>query len=159
MALKPDRDYNVVTDISHNWSELDAQNTQEKGGVASSESAGSGVGLGQADQVVQYAADPANQIPMGVLLQDVNPPLSTERDYINLHNMEVRPGDPVTLVRKGWVVTDQIIGSAPSAGDTAYLAASGNISTASGAGGVNPVVGRFETTQDSDGFARVYMDI
>lgn len=156
MALKPDRDYNVVTDISHNWSEESAQNTQEKGGVASVESAGSGVGLGQDEQVAQYASDSNGATALGILLQDVNPPLSDERDFINLHNMEVRPGDPVTLVRKGWVVTDNISGT-PSAGDAAYLANDGAISPTQVASA--PQVGRFETTQDSDGFARVYMDI
>ncbi len=157
MALKPDRDYNVVTDIVHKWSEVSAQNTQEKGGVASVESAGSGVGQDQDEQVARYDVEAtSSSIALGVLLQDVNPELSAERDFLNLHTLEVRPGDPVTLVRKGWVVTNSISGT-PSAGDAAFLANDGLVSPTQVASA--PQVGRFETTQDSDGFARVYMDI
>jgi len=45
----------------------------------------------------------------------------------------------------------------PTAGAAAYLAASGLISSVQ-AGGA-PQVGRFETTKDSNGFARVSIDI
>ena len=160
MALKPDRDYFEDTDIANYWSELEAQETAEKGGVAAVESAGSGTALGtdttSGGNVVQYAVDPSGAIAKGVLLQPVNPALSATRDFKNFSNLEARPGEKVTLLRKGWVVTDMITGT-PSAGDAAYLAASGNVSPSQATGA--PQVGRFETSKDADGFARVYIDI
>jgi len=156
MALKPDRNHQEMTDIRQRWSELDAQNTQEKGGVAALESQGSGVAMDPDENVVQYADAPSGAVPMGVLLQDVNPPLSDTRDFKNHSNLEVRPGDKVTLVRQGSLVTNMIVGT-PAAGDTAYLAVSGNVSPTQAAGA--PAVGRFETSQDADGFARLAIQI
>jgi len=156
MALKPDRDYAEVTDISQYWSDLTAQNTQEKGGIACVETQGSGVALDDTTNVVQYAASASGAVPKGVLLQDINPPLSATRDYKNFHNMEVRPGDKVTLLRKGWLVTDMISGT-PVVGGNAYVGVSGLISATSGTSSAR--IGRWETTLDADGFAKVYVDI
>lgn len=156
MALKPDREFNEVTDITNYWYE--SQTSAEKGGVASVVTQGSGVALDDSTNVVSYAANPSGAIAKGLLLQTVSPALSTTRDFINHEAQEARPGDKVTLVRKGWVVTDMIpSGVTPGAGSGAYLAASGMISTAQAAGA--PQVGRFETSKDSDGFARVFIDI
>ncbi len=156
MALKPDRNHAEVTDIRQHWSELDAQNTQEKGGMASLESQGSGVAMDAEENVVQYADNPSGVTAMGILLQDVNPPLSATRDFKNHSNLEVRPGEKVTLVRQGIVVTDLITGT-PSAGDTAWLNVSGTVSPTQPGGA--PVVGRFETSKDADGFARLSVQI
>ena len=156
MALKPDRNHAEVTDIRQHW--LTTQTTADKGGCASLVTQGSGVALDADLNVVNYAADPSGQVPMGILLQLVNPELSADRDFINKSNLEVRPGDKVTLVRQGILVTDMVIGT-PAVGDIAYLAASGNIGTASGVGGVNPVIGRWETGVDVDGFARLSIQI
>ncbi len=158
MALKPAREYNEVTDITNFWTTVAAV----KGGIASLISAGSGTALGQniVDEanVVGYIADPSGAIAKGILLQTVTAPLSANRDFINFENGEIRPGDKCTLVKKGFVVTDMIsVGVTPSAGDSAYLAASGMVSSVQ-AGGA-PQVGRFETTKDANGFARVSIDI
>jgi len=156
MALKPDRGYNEFVDIANYWINDGTQNTKEKGGVASVVSSGSGVAMDASGNVVSYAVDPSGAVPKGVLLQDVNPPLSTTRDYKNFDSLEVRPGEKVTLVRKGWLVTDQITGT-PAVGGTAYLGASGLISTTQATAA--PAIGRFETTVDADGFAKVFIDI
>ncbi len=162
MALKPDREYNETTDITNFWSTT--QTTAEVGGIASVLTQGSGAAMGQniVDEanVVEYATSASGSIPKGVLLQAVNPVLSANRDFVNFENQEIRPGDKCTLVKRGFVVTDLILGT-PTAGGIAYLGASGNISTTSGAfgGATTPVIGRFETTVDSDGFARVSIDI
>ena len=156
MALKPDRDYAEVTDITQFWSEVSAQDTQEKGGIACVETQGSGVAMDDVTNVVQYAASASGAVPKGVLLQDVNPPLSSTRDYKNFHNMEVRPGEKVTLLRKGWLVTDMIEGT-PAVGGGAYVGSSGLISATSGTASAR--IGRFETTVDADGFAKIYIDI
>jgi hypothetical protein len=156
MALKPDRSYNEVSDIMNYWINDGTQDTKEKGGVASVVSSGSGVAMDASGNVVSYVADPSGAVPKGVLLQDVNPPLSATRDFKNFANLEVRPGEKVTLIRKGWLVTDQITGT-PAVGGSAYLGNSGLISTTQATGAVQ--IGRFETTVDADNFARVYIDI
>lgn len=158
MALKPDREYNEVTDITNFWTTVAA----EKGGCAGvvTQSSGAAIGVNLVDEanVVGYVADPSGAIAKGILLQEVNLPLSSTRDFLNFESLEVRPGDKVTLVKKGFVVTDMIpVGITPSVGDAAYLAASGFISSTQAAGA--PQVGRFETTKDAAGFARVSIDI
>lgn len=157
MALKPDREFNEVTDITNFWHPT---NTAEKGGIASVVSQGSGAAIGQNSvdepNVVDYLTSAISGVAKGVLLQDVNAALSATRDFLNFESGEIRPGDKCTLVKKGFVVTDLILGT-PIVGGVAYLGASGNISTTSGL--ATPVVGRFETTVDANGFARVSIDI
>lgn len=157
MALKPDREYNEVTDITNFWTTVAA----EKGGVASVVTQGSGSALGvnivDEANVVGYAANPSGAVPKGVLLQTVTAAASATRDFRNYENGEIRPGEKCTLVKKGFVVTNMITGSAPAAGDVAYLAASGYISKSQATGA--PVIGRFETAKTAAGFARVSIDI
>jgi hypothetical protein len=158
MALKPDREYNEVTDITNFWTTVAA----EKGGCASVVTQGSGaaIGVNLADEanVVSYAADPSGAIAKGILVQTVGAAMSATRDFINFENGEIRPSDKCTLIKKGFVVTDMIpVGITPTAGATAYLAASGAISSTQASGA--PAVGRFETTKDAAGFARVSIDI
>jgi len=158
MALKPDREYNEVTDITNFWTTVAA----EKGGIASVVTQGSGAAIGTniTDQanVVGYLADPSGAIAKGVLLQTVATAMSATRDFPNFESGEIRPSDKCTLVKKGFVVTDMIpSGVTPTAGAAAYLAASGYISSSQATGA--PQVGRFETTKDANGFARVSIDI
>jgi len=177
MALKPDRNHAEVTDIRQHWT--DTQTSAEKGGMTSLFGQGAGVAMDSpatpsgtdGSQLpplgsnvvlppdaneVGYAAAPSGAVPMGVLLQDVNPALSNTRDHKNHSNLEVRAGDKVTLVRQGNLVTDMITGN-PVAGAVAWLGTSGNMSTTGGPG--IAVVGRFETTKDVNGFARVAVQI
>lgn len=158
MALKPDREYNEVTDITNFWTTIAA----EKGGCASNVSQGSGAAMGinidDEANVVGYVGDPSGAIAKGILLQTVTAPMSGDRDFVNFENSEIRPSDKCTLVKKGFVVTDMIVGTTPTAGATAYLAASGKLSMAN-YGSASPTVGRFETTVDANGFARVSIDI
>lgn len=154
MALKPDRNHAETTDIRQHW--LSSQTEAEKGGCAALVSQGSGVAMDPDENAVRYAPDPSGQVPMGILLQDVNPPLSDTRDFKNHSNLEVRPGDKVTLVRQGILVTNMVLDT-PAAGDTAYLAASGNVSPVQATGA--PAVGRFETSLDADGYARLSIQI
>lgn len=156
MALRPDRDYAEVTDISQFWSEVAAQDTQEKGGIACVETQGSGVALDDPTNVVRYSDSASGAVPKGILLQDVNPPMSDTRDFKNFAKGEIRPGEKCTLLRKGWLVTDMISGS-PSVGANAYVGPSGLIAATSGTGSAK--IGRWETTVDADGFAKLYVDI
>jgi hypothetical protein len=156
MALRPDRDYAEVTDISQYWSTAAAQATQEEGGIACVETQGSGVALDDITNVVRYSASASGAVPKGILLHPVNPAMSETRDFKNYANMEVRPGEKVALLRKGWFVTDKLIGT-PAVGGTAYVGPSGFIKTTQDSGAA--VIGRFETKVDADGFAKVYADI
>ena len=71
----------------------------------------------------------------------------------------------MTLLRKGYVVTDNLEGTDPSAGDPAYVAHSGNLSASdlsnddTDADGSTRVVGRFLSGVDQDGYAKVYIDL
>jgi len=157
MALKPDRDYNLVTDITQFWQDPQATGVAA-GGVAGVVTQGSGVAMADTQNVVAYVANPSGTVAKGILVHPVNPPLSATRDFINFENQETRPGDKVTLIRKGWVVTDMLVsGITPSAGDAAYLAGTGLMGTTQATGA--PQVGRFEGSVDANGFAKVYMDI
>jgi len=158
MALKPDREYNEVTDITNFWTTVAA----EKGGCAGVVTQGSGAAIGvnivDEPNVVGYVADPSGVIAKGILLQTVTAAMSATRDFPNFENGEIRPGDKCTLVKKGFVVTDMIpAGITPTAGAAAYLAASGYISSTQATGA--PQIGRFETTKDAAGFLRLSVDI
>jgi hypothetical protein len=160
MALKPDREINETTDITNFWTTVAA----EKGGCASVVTQGSGAAMGvnitDEANVVGYVASASGAVAKGILLQTVAAVMSATRDFINFENGEIRPSDKCTLIKRGFVVTDMITGT-PTAGGVAYLGASGLISTTSGSfgGATTPVVGRFETTVDANGFARVSIDI
>ncbi len=158
MALKPDREYNETTDMSNFWTTAAA----EKGGCAGVVTQGSGAAMGtnlvDEANVVGYVADPSGAIAKGILIQTVTAAMSATRDFVNFENGEIRPSDKCTLVTKGFVVTDMIpSGVTPTAGAAAYLAASGMISSTQASGA--PQVGRFETTKDAAGFARVSIEI
>ena len=87
---------------------------------------------------------------------------------------EVQKGSKVTLLKQGWVVTNKLeVNSKPTVGAPAYYASSGLLSTTNPAaydastiaGASNPLgnedalVGRFLSTEDADGYAKVYIDI
>ena len=83
--------------------------------------------------------------------------------FINWHKDEVQKGSKVTLLRKGWVVTDRIYpGHTPAIGGLAYVNHSGYIGTGGpGAGGVleEGIVGRFLSTKDEDGYVKVEINL
>jgi hypothetical protein len=112
--------------------------------------------------VVTYVANPSGKVPIGILLNDmVN--IDLTRQHINWHKDEVQKGGKVTILRKGYVLTNRISTSGtPAAGDKAYVADSGLISTSAraltlDAGAV--AVGRFLTAKDSDGYAKVEINL
>jgi hypothetical protein len=151
MALKPDR--NIITDdISFFMNEV-----AERGGVAVLSTAGSGSALDQSAALVTYAADSSGTVPIGLLLCDmVNKDLT--QTHLNFFKDEVQMGSKVTLLMDGFAVTDMIAsGVTPSGGDVAYLAASGLLTDTST--GVEPTVGRFLSSKDEDGYAKVFVKL
>jgi len=155
MPLKGDR-YEGVTDVSFFMNDASAS----KGGIACISTAGSGVALDQSKALVTYKASASGSIPVGLLLNDmVN--IDQTRQHINFHKNEVQKGGKVTLLTQGWVVTSMVTGT-PTAGQPAYLTATGNVTpTQSATGGVvaTPPVGRFLSTKDEDGYVKLSINL
>ena len=158
MALKGDR-YEFQTDISFFMNEV-----AERGGVVthSASAAPSGSALDSSVNLVTYVANPSGKVPVGVLLNDmVN--IDLTRQHINWHKNEVQKGGKVTVLRKGYVLTNKIHATGtPAVGDYAYVADSGLISTSTRAitldSGAQPI-GRFMSAKDSDGYAKVEINL
>lgn len=149
MALKGDR-HELDTEISFFLNE-----TAEKGQVVSVSTQGSGAAMDNSSALATVAAEASGAVALGVLLNDmVN--IDQTRQHINWHKDEVQKGGKVTILTKGFVVTDQISG-APTAGQVAYLADSGLI--AGTQDGTAPAIGRFLSTKDADGFAKVSINL
>ena len=154
MALKSDR-YELQTDISFFYNE----GVATRGGVVVHDTAGSGAAMDQGVNLVKYVAVTAASRPVGILLNDVvNKDLT--RTHLNQHKDEVQKGGKVTVLRKGYVVTSNITGT-PAAGDPAYAChvTAGNVRPDSpGSSGVLQV-GRFMSTKDEDGYAKVEVNL
>lgn len=158
MALKSDRS-TLDVDISFFMNEA-----ATRGGVVSISTGGSGAAMDQGEALVTYAALPSGKVPVGLLLNDmVN--IDLTRQHLNQHKDEVQKGGKVSLLRKGYVVTNSLEGTSPSAGDAAFVAHSGLLATSdlsdddSDADGSTRVVGRFLSGVDQDGYAKVYIDL
>ena len=165
MALKSDR-LELQTDISFFYN---GAATTRGCVVGHASTAGSGAAM---DQGVNLVEKTTSGIPVGILLNDVvNKDLT--RTHLNQHKDEVQKGGKVTILRKGYVVTNAIEdGLSPDihAGDVAYLSdatstSSGPGSTSevgflSNAAGTNgKVVGRFLSAKDADGYAKVEVNL
>lgn len=151
MALKPDR-YVQADDISFYMNVV-----AERGLIVVHASSGSGAAMDQADAYVAVPTGqaPSGTSPAGLLMGDmVNYDLT--RQHINWHKDEVQLGGKVQLLRKGWVVTNKISGT-PTAGNVAYYTSAGLL-TPTDAGSA-PKVGRFLSSKDSDGYAKVDINI
>jgi hypothetical protein len=163
MALKSDR-FEFQTDVSFFMNEV-----AERGGIASYvtgvtavATSPSGGSMDSSLNLVTYVANPSGQVPVGLLLNDmVN--IDLTRQHINWHKNEIQKGGKVTILRKGYVVTNKIHPSGtPIAGNFAYLADSGLISTSTRAlyldSGSQPL-GRFMSAKDADGYAKVEINL
>ena len=151
MALKTDRS-TLDTDISFFMNEV-----ATRGGIASQSTAGSGASMDNGAALVTYKAVPSGAVPVGLLVNDMVD-IDLTRQHLNQHKDEV-------LLRKGYVVTNNIQGTLPSGGEVAFLAHSGNVAIAdvsnddSDATGSKLVVGKFLSGADEDGYAKLYVDL
>lgn len=158
MALKTDRS-TLQTDISFFMNEA-----ATRGGVACLSTGGSGAAMDQGAALVTYAALPSGKVPVGLLVNDMVD-VDLLRQHVNQHKDEVQKGNKVTLLQKGYVVTNNLEGTSPSAGDPAYVAHSGNLSVTdlsnddSDSEGSTRLVGRFLSGVDQDGYAKVFIDL
>ena len=93
--------------------------------------------------------------------------LDQTRQHINFNKNEMQKGGKVTLLRKGWVVTNMIDpGTTPTAGQTAFVGPSGYISNTQKNPQINRkvlngglIVGEFASTKDEDGYAKIYVNL
>lgn len=160
MSLKPDRQI-ISTDISFfNNDTSCVQDTAKvtRGGVVCVTTVGSGSAMDQSAAVVGYAANPSGKYPVGLLLNDIVN-LDLTRQHIDYYKDEMQTGSKCTIMDKGWAVTDYIYpGSTPAAGNTAFAAHSGYISPVRDGSGAWPAIGRFLSSKNEDGFAKVTVD-
>lgn len=149
MALKADR-YELQTDISFFYN----AGTATRGGVVCHDTAGTGAAMDQGANLVKYST---SGVPVGILLNDVvNKDLT--RTHLNQYKDEVQKGGKVTVLRKGYVVTNSVDTTIlPVAGSGAYRSTvvAGNISmVASG-----DKIGNFLTSRDADGYCKVEVSL
>jgi hypothetical protein len=157
MALKKDRN-EESTDISHF---MNAAVATRGGCVVLDAVVASGSAMDQAGNKVKYKLGTTTDVPVGILLNDVvNKDLT--RTHLNQYKNEVQLGGKVTILTRGWVVTSNITGT-PTPGALAYVddaGTAGNITnvvgpTVSG----NLCIGRFMSNKDSDGYAKVAVNL
>lgn len=162
MALKGDR-YELYVDISNFGNSV-----MNRGGVVVYQTIGSGSAMDQSQALIQYSANSSGQIPAGLLLNDMVS-IDLTRQHINYYQDQIIIGGKLTLGKKGYWITNNLI-QGPAAitnGDLAVLGSSGNIMnlpaayefTSSWNKAVNPLVGRFMSSTDEDGYAKVQVDI
>lgn len=159
MALKSDR-YEESTDISFFYT----AGTATRGGVVCLDLlSASGAAMDQGDNTVSYQQATSTDVPVGILLNDVVDKDLT-RTHLNQYKDEVQKGGKVTVLTRGWVVTNMINGTptpgavayaSDSAGTAGYLTTSAANAAASG----NLAVGRFMSRKDADGYAKVYVNL
>lgn len=127
----------------------------ERGVFLSYSTAGSGEAMDDSAALATVAANPSGQQVLGCLLNDmVN--IDQTRQHLNWHQDEVQIGSKVTILDKGWVVTNKVLGT-PTVGQTAYLGNSGNVTATQAAGA--PTVGRFRSVKDNDGYIKVDVNV
>lgn len=157
MALKADR-YEESTDISFFY---DAGTATRGGVVCLDQLSASGAAMDQGGNKVSYQAATTDDVPVGLLLNDVvNKDLT--RTHLNQYKDEVQKGGKVTVLTRGWVVTNNVDGT-PTPGNVAYASNSvaGSLSTTAddAVGSGNLAVGRFMSAKDADGYAKVYVNL
>lgn len=160
MALKGDR-LELQTDIS-----MFGNSIMSRGGAACFVTVGSGAAMDQSVALIQYPASSSGAVVRGLLLQDMVQ-LDLTRQHPNFYRDEVQIGGKLAIADKGYWITNMIIPGATAAigiGDIAVLCSSGNLTNLPAAaewGGsawnkaLNPKVGRWTSSQDEDGYAKV----
>ena len=149
MALKSDR-YEFQTDISFFYN---AAATTRGCLVAHGGTAGTGAAM---DQGANLCVKSTSAAPLGILLNDVVDKDLT-RTHLNQHKDEVQKGGKVTILRKGYVVTNSVTNVADvDAGEAAYQCedTAGNVASSG-----TVVVGRFLSAKDADNYVKVEVNL
>lgn len=155
MALKPDRvvlEYDIT---------LTCNDAAEEGLTLcfSTTAAGSGVAIGDSAGTAVLSTSQSGAVPAGMLLAPIVS-LDTSLYDVNRHKYQFTTGSKCVLARKGWLVTNKVLGT-PAVGGIAYLFATGWLSANKGLGGVvdSPPVGTFAGSKDADGYTKVNIDL
>jgi len=149
MALKSDR-YELQTDISFFYNEAA---TTRGCLVGHGATAGTGAAM---DQGAALCKKDKTAVPLGILLNDVVDKDLT-RTHLNQHKDEVQKGGKVTILRKGYVVTNNVTNVADvDAGEVAYRCddVDGNIASSG-----TVAVGRFLSAKDADNYVKVEVNL
>ena len=141
-----------------------------RGVIATNSTYGSGVSLDNTAQLVTIAAAPSGSKVAGVLMHDVVD-IDVTRSFLNTQKNEVAKGSKVRLLTEGFVVTDDIETGTITGDEAAYVGQSGLFANAAAIASYGcavteesnatsyPMVGRFETTKDQDGYAKIQINI
>ena len=150
MSLRADRNYHAGASVEYFMSEV-----AERGIIVTHSTSASGAGLDDANGVVKIPTGTGDGNPAGLLLCDmVNKDLT--QTHLNYQKDEVQIGGKVTVLTRGWVVTNMIkTGETPAGGAAAYFDADGELSATGG----SPQVGVWKGAKDSDGFAKVAITV
>lgn len=163
MALKGDR-FEDATDNSFFMTD-----TATRGIIVVHNTAGSGAALdnalalvsvpGTINGVVSGIVGSVNYSPpAGLLLNDVvNYDLT--RQHINWHKDEVQSGGKVLLLRRGWVVTNSVSGTWTGLGQPLRFSPAGQLTEVTTGNVSTSIVGRSLSRIDSDGYAKVEINI
>jgi hypothetical protein len=149
MALKSDR-YELQTDISFFYN---AAATTRGCLVAHGGTAGTGAAM---DQGANLCVKSTSAVPLGILLNDVVDKDLT-RTHLNQHKDEVQKGGKVTILRKGYVVTNSVTNVADvDAGEVAYRCddTAGNVASSG-----TVAIGRFLSAKDADNYVKVEVNL
>lgn len=156
MALKPDR-YEPFIDVLYFMNETGAAGLVV---VHDTTTPASGAALDDAGMLVKLpdVLLASGEYPVGMLMGDVVN-LDLTRTHLNAHKRESQVGGKVGVARNGSFVTNQISGS-PSAGQDAYFTIGGFLTgnTSAPTSG-SKKVGVWRSSKDSDGYARVDINI
>ncbi len=130
------------------------------GVIACISTATSGASLDGTTSLATIPASSSGAVPLGVLLTETVD-IDLTRLPVNWHKSQAVKGDKVSICRKGWVVTDALTGTITVG--PAVLASSGTVMSRGAIGSwnqvANPLVGKFVTTKDENGFARLIVDL
>lgn len=156
MALKGDRAV-YVTDISHVTNQASVAGAVMVLATGQTTTA-SGQGINdQAGVIVPIGtgAPASGTIVVGIALDPVSA-VDETKGHRNWHTGEQVVGEPLACLTDGWVFTNMISGT-PTPGAPAYPAADAKLSPTQTNG--IPAVGKFQTSKDADGYARVSVKI
>lgn len=124
----------------------------ERGGIVSASTT-----AGEAEYLVSPTG--AAVYPLGLLLDDVED-LNFDRHPEYLQRNVVDVGSVVGIANEGEFQTNLLVGT-PSQGQLAYLHPSGYVGATQLSDGINPapLVGRFLTAPDANGYAVLYVEL
>lgn len=154
MALKADRD------VQGTYIDFFLNETASRGVVVCASTVGSGIAMDQSQQLATVSASPSGKQPLGILLNDMVD-IDLTRQHTNWHKDEVQKGGKVTIMNRGWVVTDRVYpGQTPAVGNEAYIAHSGFIAPSDLIGdGDSLIIGAFLSGKDENGYAKVAVNL